>query len=111
MALQINPVPLSTWTLLPYEGCQGVERQVFLRLDHLGVGLLRFAPNSTIHEHPAEIDIDVICIEGQGKTSVGGEQGALHAGEHVRWPAHIPHRLWTEDSEMITLMVEHITVP
>jgi|FLYN01.1.fsa_nt_gi quercetin dioxygenase-like cupin family protein len=107
MALQINPVPLSTWTLLPYEGCHGVERKVLLRLDHLGVGLLRFAPNSTIHEHAADIDIDVICVEGEGMTSAGSEQAALHAGEHVRWPAGLPHRLWTEGSAMITLMVEH----
>ena len=107
MPLQINSVPVSNWKPLPFDGCSGVERKVFLSLDHLGLGLLRFAPNSTIHEHAADIDIDVICIEGEGMTSVGGEQAAIHAGEHIRWPAHVTHRLWTEDSEMVTLMVEH----
>jgi hypothetical protein len=40
-------------------------------------------------------------------TSVGDEQAPIHAGERVHWPAEVPHRLWTGDSEMVTLMIEH----
>ena len=107
MTLQINPVPRPAWTPLPFEGCRNVEFKALLRLDHLSLATLRFAPGGTIHEHPAGIDIDVICLEGRGMTSVGAEQAPLRAGECVRWPAHVPHRLWTEDSAMVTLMVEH----
>ena len=70
--------------------------------------MLRFRPQGTIHEHPAAHDVDVVCLEGRGMTSVGGEQSELQAGERVRWPAHVAHRLWTDENEMITLMVEHI---
>jgi quercetin dioxygenase-like cupin family protein len=69
--------------------------------------MLRFAPGGTIHEHPADIDIDVVCLEGSGFTSVDGEAAPLAAGQKVRWPAGHPHRLWTEDSPLTTLMVEH----
>ena len=70
--------------------------------------MLRFRKNATIHEHPADIEIDVICLEGEGFTSVSGERAPFHAGQRVRWPAGQPHRLWTEETEMITLMVEHL---
>src|SRR4029077_18798541 len=89
------------------EGCHGVEGQVLLNEPHLALALLRFAPGGTIHEHPADIEIDVICLEGEGLTSVGGETTVLRAGERVRWPAGVAHRLWTEDATMLTLMVEY----
>jgi hypothetical protein len=31
-------------------------------------------------------------------------------GQKARWPKGVPHRLWTEASTMVTLMVER-TVP
>jgi len=107
MPPDIQPIPRPEWSPLPFEGCYHVEGKVLLRLPHLSLALLRFAPGGTIHEHPADIDIDVICLEGHGRTSVGGVAAELHSSEHVRWPAGLAHRLWTEDSQMITLMVEH----
>ena len=107
MKPEVRPVPRPGWTPLPYTGCRGVEARSLLRLEHLALALLRFQPGGTIHEHPADIDIDVICLEGRGLTSLDGEQAPLKAGEQVRWPAGIPHRLWTEDATMLTLMVEH----
>jgi hypothetical protein len=38
---------------------------------------------------------------------VAGETAPLEEGQQARWPKGIPHRLWTEDSTMTTLMVEH----
>ncbi len=107
MPLNVQSIPRPSWTPLPYEGCYGVEGKALLSLDHLGIAMLRFGPNASIHEHPAEIEIDVICLEGEGMTSVGSEKAPLRAGERVRWPAGAPHRLWTEGHEMLTLMVEH----
>ncbi len=104
---EVQAVPRFSWMLLPFDGCIGVEAKVLLRVEHLAVAMLRFALNATIHEHATEIDIDVICLEGQGFTSVDGEQAMIGAGETIRWPAGRQHRLWTEDHSMITLMIEH----
>ena len=46
------------------------------------------------------------CIEGNGLTSVGDETAELRAGQIVIWPKGVTHRLWTEGSTMLTLMVE-----
>jgi quercetin dioxygenase-like cupin family protein len=95
------------WTALTQQGCVGVEAKGLLRRDHLALAMLRFGKHATIHEHPADFDVDVICLEGEGFASVGGETVRISADQSMRWPADIPHRLWTSDSTMITLMVEH----
>ena len=102
----MTPSPRPEWEPLPYEGCTGVEGKVLLREEDFFVAILRFAPGGTIHEHPGPNDTHVACIEGEGFTSVGGETSPIHAGERVRWPKGVAHRLWTEGSGMLTLMVE-----
>ena len=104
---EVHPVPRPDWSPLPHEGCVRVVGKVLLSLPHLHLALLRFDAHGTIHEHAADIEIDVVCLEGEGMTSVGGNPAAIRAGESVRWPAGIPHRLWTAEGEMVTLMVEH----
>ena len=76
--------------------------------DRLVLALLRFGSRGTIHEHPADHDIDVVCLEGSGYASVEDEIAELHAGQLVRWPRLRLHRLWTGDAQMLTLMVEHL---
>lgn len=107
MTLEVLPAKRPSWTLLPYEGCINVDVKPLLELGHIAVSMLRFDKQATIHEHPADIDIDVICLGGSGFVSVGKEQSPIYEGERVRWPAGKPHRLWTTDDEMLTLMVEH----
>jgi len=107
----VQPVPRPEWSPLPIEGCHGVEGKVLLSLPHLHLALLRFAPGGTIHEHAADIDIDVVCLKGRGLTSVGGAAAPIQAGESVLWPAGIAHRLWAEDATLLTLMVEHLQQP
>jgi quercetin dioxygenase-like cupin family protein len=68
---------------------------------------LRFAPGGTIHEHSADFDADVVCLEGEGFTSVDGVAFPFRAGQTIRWPRGLNHRLWTEGTTMTTLMVEH----
>jgi quercetin dioxygenase-like cupin family protein len=105
--IQIQPFNRPEWTPLPYEGCINVEAKGLAQLEKFSIAMLRFAPNGTIHEHAAEIDIDVFCLEGEGMTSVAGESAMIRAGERVHWPAGQPHRLWTTDKHMVTLMIEH----
>ena len=102
-------LPRFTWTRLQHRGCQRVEARGLLHSENLALVMLRFEPGGTIHEHPAGFDIDVICLEGRGMISVGGVAVRIQAGERARWPAGVPHRLWTEEAAMVTLMVEHIT--
>lgn len=109
MPLEITAVKQATWAPLPRAGCVNVEYKSFLHRDgRVAIASLKFGKQATIDEHPAEIDIDVICLEGAGFTSVGGEHAHIQAGQRVHWPAGKPHRLWTEETEMITLMVENI---
>jgi lysyl-tRNA synthetase class 2 len=107
MTLKVLPVKRPSWTPLTQEGCVNVFVKSLLSLDHLALAMLRFEKEATIHEHPADFDVDVICLGGSGFTSVGKEQSPIYEGERVRWPAGQPHRLWTTDDEMLTLMVEH----
>ena len=48
------------------------------------------------------------CLEGAGFTSVAGVAAPISAGQHVRWPAHTLHRLWTEGETMVTPTYEHL---
>jgi quercetin dioxygenase-like cupin family protein len=107
MEPEVNAVTKPGWTPLSHAGCSGVDVKGLIRLDHLGLAMLRFSTHATIHEHPADMDVDVVCLEGEGFTSVGGRKASLRPDQRVRWPAGLPHRLWTEESTMITLMVEH----
>ena len=70
------------------------------------IAVLRFAANATIEEHPGQNDTLVVCLQGEGFTSLGKETAQLRESERAFWPANIPHRLWTEGSTMLTLMIE-----
>lgn len=109
MTVDIASVPRPEWSPLPFEGCVGVEGKVLVREPEFFIAMLRFGTNATIHEHPGPNDTIVVCIEGEGLTSVAEETAAIRAGQRVLWPKDVPHRLWTESSTMTTLMVERIT--
>ena len=111
MSLEIRPVPRPEWSPLPYEGCVGVEGKVLVREERVFVAMLRFEPGGTIHEHPGPNDTIVVCLEGEGFTSLGDDRAAIRGGEQVRWPKGVAHRLWTESSAMTTLMVEQLDAP
>lgn len=106
MTVDIRPIPRPGWDPLPYEGCVGVVGRVLVREEDFFVAQLRFSENATVHEHPGDNDTVVVCIEGEGFTSVGGETAPIREEQWVRWPKRVPHRLWTEGSTMSTLMIE-----
>ena len=107
--IEIEQVKQATWSPLPYEGCINVEYKSYLhRNGRVAIASLKFGQHATIHEHPADIDVDVICLAGEGFTSVSGDVAEIRAGQRVFWPAGQAHRLWTEATEMTTLMVEHL---
>ena len=106
MTLDVAKVPRSEWSPLPHEGCVGVEGKVLVREADFFIAILRFSTHATVHEHPGENDTLVVCLAGEGLTSVGGETARLRQSERAFWPAGVPHRLWTEATTMTTLMVE-----
>jgi quercetin dioxygenase-like cupin family protein len=111
VSVDISSSPKPEWSPLPAEGAVGVDFRVLLREDDLFIAQLRFAEHATIHEHPGPNDTIVVCLEGEGFTSVASETAPLKAGEQARWPKDVPHRLWTEGSTMVTLMIERPPEP
>jgi quercetin dioxygenase-like cupin family protein len=111
LSVDVRPIPRQGWDPLPYEGCVGVVGRVLVREDDFFVAELRFPAHATVHEHPGENDTIVVCLEGEGFTSVAGEVAPLREGQQVRWPKGVTHRLWTEDTTMRTLMVERTSRP
>ena len=106
MGIEVRPFPRAEWSATPAEGASGVESRALLQEETLFVAQLRFSENAAIHEHPSPNEIAVLCLEGEGLTSVGGETAAIRAGEQAHWPPNVPHRLWTEGTPMLTLMIE-----
>ena len=106
MTVDIRPFPRPEWSPLPYDGCIGVEGKVLVREEDFFVAMLRFPEHATIHEHPGIADTIVVCIDGSGFTSVAGETATLQEGQQVRWPKGVTHRLWTDATTMVTLMIE-----
>ena len=107
MTIHVREIPRPGWDPLPGDGVVGVTGRVLVREDSYFVAQLRFSEHAKIHEHPGDNDTIVVCIEGDGFTSVAGEKAELREGQQVRWPKGIVHGLWTEDSTMSTLMIEH----
>jgi quercetin dioxygenase-like cupin family protein len=103
--LEVSPVKRANWSPLPVEGCRNVEGKVLLDEPRIGIAMLRFGRDATIHEHAGDTDCYVVCLEGRGRVSLGEEEAELQAGERTFWPAGVTHRLWTDDSEMTTLMI------
>jgi quercetin dioxygenase-like cupin family protein len=106
VSVDIRPFPRLGWDPLPGEGVVGVTGRVLVREDDFFVAQLRFAENATIHPHAGDRDAIVVCIAGEGFTSVAGETAPLREGQQVRWPKGVVHGLWTEDTTMSTLMIE-----
>jgi quercetin dioxygenase-like cupin family protein len=104
--MMIEEMPRPRWTRVPRQGTVGVVGRVMLNRAGIAIANLRFTLNATIDEHAAPFEVDVICVAGEGFVSVGTETSRFRAGERVVWPAGVNHRLWTEGTEMETLMVE-----
>jgi quercetin dioxygenase-like cupin family protein len=102
--VDVARVPRPDWAPLP--GAAGVDGRVLVREADFFVALLRFRSDATIDEHAGPNDTLVVCLEGEGFTSVGGVTKPLRESERVFWPANVLHRLWTDETTMKTLMVE-----
>ena len=109
-SVDIRTIPRPGWDPLP--GSVGIVGRVLvregedMRRPDLLVAELRFSEAARIEPHPGERNAIVVCLAGEGFTSVGEETVPLSEGQQVRWPRGVVHGLWTEGSTMSTLMVE-----
>ena len=100
--------PRPDWSAVPRPGVVGVQARVLLHREGLLVVQLHFAPEATIDPHGAPHEIDVLCVSGSGRVSVGEEESTLQAGQRVVWPAAVEHCLWTEEFELEVIVVERV---
>lgn len=107
MRFEPKPFHRPVWSPLPREGCRNVEGRVLVHDPDQGfvLAVLRFGKDGTIDEHPGESDTEVFCLKGSGFVSVGDDRSELNEGQWVFWPKGVVHRLWTESTEMTTLML------
>ncbi len=108
MTIDVREIPRPGWDPLPGEGVVGVVGRVLVREEKFFVAQLRFAEHATIHPHAGDRETIVVCIEGEGFTSVAEETSPLREGQQVRWPKGVVHGLWTDGSTMSTLMIERL---
>ena len=106
--MQINPFPQPEWLPKRNDAAVGIDVKVLLQDKRLLVAQLRFAAHASFEAHDAPWDCHVMCLEGSGHVRVGDETARLAAGQSVLWPKAVVHQLWTDDSTMITLMIEHL---
>ena len=106
--MKIKPFPRPDWRILTNDNAVNVETKVMLVNRRAMVALLRFDKHASFDAHEATYDIHVMCQKGSGFVLADGETAEFHAGQSVLWPRDSLHRLWTEDSSMTTLMIEHL---
>lgn len=67
-----------------------------------------YEPHAEMREHATDEPILCLAIEGAGFLRLGGPEGEtapLQAGEAVLWPAYVPHKVWTEDEPLTTILM------
>lgn len=100
--------PKPDWQMLVKDGCVGVEARVCLVDKRSVVAMLRLAEHAHTDVHPAPYDIHVLCTEGHGFAMSDGKTIPLQAGQSVLWPKDQAHNIYTQNSTMATIMVEHV---
>ncbi len=85
MDVDIAPVPRPERSASP--GSVGVDGKVLVREADFFIAVLRFRPHATVHEHPGANDTLVVCLEGEGLTSVGDVTTPLRESERAFWPS------------------------
>src|SRR5206468_1974443 len=78
VTVDIRPFPRLGWDPLP--NSTGIVGRVLIREDDFFVAQLRFSDHAAITEHAGDNDAIVVCLEGEGFTSVAGEVSTLREG-------------------------------
>jgi quercetin dioxygenase-like cupin family protein len=100
-----------SWQPLEMRGCHGVVARVLCSREDLVALLVRFEPGGSTCEQASDHPTEVLCLEGAGRASVreGSETSEfeISEGHGLQWTPGCLHRIWTTDSEMTALLLEH----
>jgi quercetin dioxygenase-like cupin family protein len=66
-------------------------------------------PHGSMDEHSAQVPILFLVTAGSGFVRIGGPSGEIRrvtAGDAVLWPAHLEHKVWTEDEPLEAIVID-----
>ena len=66
-------------------------------------------PHGSMDEHSAQVPVLFLVTAGSGFVRIGGPTGETRrviAGDAVLWPAHLDHRVWTEDEPLEAILID-----
>ncbi len=106
--MEIKPFVKPDWVPKPNGNAKNIDVRVILQDRRILIAQLKFRQQAAFDAHSSAWDCHVICLQGSGYVKVGDETAEIRAGETVFWPKHVEHQLWTEDSTMVTEMIEHV---
>lgn len=87
-------------------GTQGVEGALIHHDERSLVSELAFGRYAMVAPHTNPNTALFIVISGGGFVQVGEERTRVNHGEAVLWPAHVPHGVYTDGSEMRAIVIE-----
>ena len=66
-------------------------------------------PHGSMDEHSAPAPILFLVTAGRGFVRIGGPTGetrSVTAGDAVLWPAHLDHKVWTEEESLEAILID-----
>lgn len=73
--------------------------------DAVSVTLFAFDKGEEISTHESGGDALVLCLDGEGRITVDGEEHILHEGESILMPARHPHAVFGQERFKMLLVV------
>ncbi len=71
----------------------------------MNMTIFAFAKGEEISSHQSSGDAMVVCLEGQGKITVGDKEFKLVQGESIVMPAKVPHAVFAAENFKMLLIV------
>ena len=90
----------------PSSGNVDVWSRVISATDAGSVTSLHLEPGGATDRHAVPFGQLVVVVAGSGQVEVGNERASVSAGDVVRWPRDVPHRL-TSERGCSALVVTH----
>jgi quercetin dioxygenase-like cupin family protein len=70
---------------------------------------LYLEPHGSLDEHAHPVPVLFLVTTGSGFVRIGGLSGETRqvvAGDAVLWPAHLDHRVWTEEEPLAAIVID-----
>jgi quercetin dioxygenase-like cupin family protein len=66
-------------------------------------------PHGSMDEHSAPVPILFLVTRGKGFVRIGGPNGETRnvtADDAIVWPAHLDHKVWTEEESLDAILID-----